>query len=124
MHRVRFEQRGQLDQSGQAVERKEAGLEDIFEAPNEEAAAKVSLITQSCGASRAESWTAIPYKQFSKLMKERRKTYEDVTTLVQQLLAEYGDRIRFVYRDFPLQSHQRATPAARAAVVSMTASPT
>ncbi len=43
---------------------------DIFEAPNEEVAAKVSMITQSCGASRAESWTAIPYKRFTQLMKE------------------------------------------------------
>ncbi len=43
---------------------------DIFDAPNEEVAAKVSMITQSCGASRAESWTAIPYKRFTQLMKE------------------------------------------------------
>ena len=43
---------------------------DIFEAPNEEVAAKVSMITQSCGASWAESWTAIPYKRFAELMKE------------------------------------------------------
>ena len=43
---------------------------DIFEAPSEESAAKVSMITQSCGASRAESWTAIPYSKFTKLMKE------------------------------------------------------
>lgn len=43
---------------------------DVFEAPNEEVAAKVSLITQSCGASRAESWTAIPYDRFARIMKE------------------------------------------------------
>ena len=43
---------------------------DIFEAPNEEVAAKVSLITQSIGASRAESWTAIPYKRFTDIMKD------------------------------------------------------
>jgi len=43
---------------------------DIFEAPNEETAAKVSFVTQSCGASRAESWTAIPYDRFAGIMKE------------------------------------------------------
>jgi uncharacterized protein with GYD domain len=43
---------------------------DIFEAPNEEVAAKVSMITQSCGASRAESWTAIPYRRLADIMKE------------------------------------------------------
>lgn len=35
--------------------------------------------------------------------------------IVEQLLNEYGDRIRFVYRDFPLANHQRAVPAAEAA---------
>jgi protein-disulfide isomerase len=34
---------------------------------------------------------------------------------VEQLLAEYGDRIRFVYRDFALAFHPRAVPAAKAA---------
>ena len=43
---------------------------DVFEAPNEEVAAKVSMVTSSCGASRAESWTAIPYRRFMKIMKE------------------------------------------------------
>ena len=43
---------------------------DIFEAPNEEVAAKVSMITQSCGASRAESWTAIPYRRLATIMKD------------------------------------------------------
>ena len=37
---------------------------DIYEAPNEEVAAKVSLITMSKGAVKAESWPAIPYKRF------------------------------------------------------------
>jgi len=37
---------------------------DIFEAPDAETAAKVSLISQSMGAVKAESWTAIPYTQF------------------------------------------------------------
>jgi len=43
---------------------------DIYEAPNEEVAAKVSMITMSLGAVKAESWTAIPYKRFLELAKE------------------------------------------------------
>ena len=43
---------------------------DIYEAPNEEVAAKVSLITMSQGAVKAESWTAIPYKQYIKITKK------------------------------------------------------
>jgi len=34
---------------------------------------------------------------------------------VDQLLAEFGDKIHFVYRDYPLNFHQQATPAAIAA---------
>lgn len=43
---------------------------DIYEAPNEEEAAKVSLITMSKGAVKAESWSAIPYKRFVEIAKE------------------------------------------------------
>lgn len=43
---------------------------DIYEAPDEEAAAKVSMITLALGAQRAESWTAIPYSRFVELTKE------------------------------------------------------
>lgn len=43
---------------------------DIYEAPDEEAAAKVSLISQANGASQAQSHPAIPYKDFIKLTKE------------------------------------------------------
>ncbi len=43
---------------------------DIFEAPSEEVAAKVSMITMSKGAVKAESWVALPYKQFLKIAKE------------------------------------------------------
>ncbi len=43
---------------------------DIYEAPNEEAAAKVSMISLTLGALRAESWTAIPYSKFLELSKE------------------------------------------------------
>jgi uncharacterized protein with GYD domain len=43
---------------------------DIFEAPNEEIAAKVSVITLSSGALQAESWSAIPYSRFLELVDE------------------------------------------------------
>ena len=43
---------------------------DIFEAPNEEVAAKVSMITLSSGALEAESWTAIPYSRFLQLVEQ------------------------------------------------------
>jgi uncharacterized protein with GYD domain len=40
---------------------------DIYEAPDEETAAKVSLITLQTGAFLAESWVAIPYSRFVEL---------------------------------------------------------
>jgi uncharacterized protein with GYD domain len=43
---------------------------DIYEAPNEETAAKVSIISQANGAMSAESLTAIPYKRFLELTNE------------------------------------------------------
>lgn len=43
---------------------------DIYEAADEEEAAKVSMISQSLGASRAESWTALPYSRFLDLVDE------------------------------------------------------
>ena len=43
---------------------------DIFEAPDAETAAKVSLISQKYGAFQAESWTAIPYKHFLELTEQ------------------------------------------------------
>ncbi len=42
---------------------------DIYEAPDEETAAKVSLISLANGATAAESWTAIPYKRYLKVIK-------------------------------------------------------
>ncbi len=42
----------------------------IYEAPNEEVAAKVSMISLAMGAVQAESWTAIPYRRFVELTKE------------------------------------------------------
>ena len=43
---------------------------DIYEAPDEETAAKVSLISLSNGAFEAKSLIAIPYKRFLKLAEE------------------------------------------------------
>jgi uncharacterized protein with GYD domain len=43
---------------------------DIYEAPDEETAAKVSLISLQSGAFLAESWVAIPYKRFVELVEE------------------------------------------------------
>ncbi len=40
---------------------------DIYEAPDEESAAKVSMISLSNGAYQAQSLTAIPYKRFLEL---------------------------------------------------------
>jgi uncharacterized protein with GYD domain len=42
---------------------------DIYEAPNEEVATKVSMISMAEGAVAAESWTAVPYKRFLELIK-------------------------------------------------------
>jgi uncharacterized protein with GYD domain len=43
---------------------------DVYEAPDEETAAKVSMISLSHGAFQAESWMAIPYKRFVELAEE------------------------------------------------------
>ena len=43
---------------------------DIYEAPDEETAAKVSMISLVNGAFQAESWTAIPYARFLELTEE------------------------------------------------------
>jgi uncharacterized protein with GYD domain len=43
---------------------------DIYEAPDEEVAAKVSMISMTHGAFESQSWTAIPYKRFVKLTEE------------------------------------------------------
>jgi len=42
----------------------------IYEAPDEETAAKVSMISMANGAMSAESWIAIPYKRFVELTGE------------------------------------------------------
>ena len=43
---------------------------DIYEAPDVESAAKVSMLSQANGAIHAESLPAIPYKKFLELVKE------------------------------------------------------
>jgi len=43
---------------------------DIFEAKNELEAAKVSLLSRASGAAFAESWTAIQYTDFLKLVED------------------------------------------------------
>jgi uncharacterized protein with GYD domain len=43
---------------------------DIYEAPDEKTAAKVSMISLANGAYSAESITAIPYKDFTELITE------------------------------------------------------
>ena len=43
---------------------------DIYEAPDEETATKVSLITMSKGAVKAESWNAVPYQDFLKIAED------------------------------------------------------
>ena len=43
---------------------------DIYEAPDEEAAAKVSMISLANGAFQSESLLAIPYKRFVELTRE------------------------------------------------------
>ncbi|HUV30556.1 MAG TPA: GYD domain-containing protein [Acidobacteriota bacterium] len=40
---------------------------DIYEAPDEEVAAMVSIISRAHGAHQVESWVAIPNKQLDKL---------------------------------------------------------
>jgi uncharacterized protein with GYD domain len=49
---------------------------DIYEAPDEESAAKVSMISLANGAFQAETIIAIPYKQFLRLTKEISKKKE------------------------------------------------
>ena len=43
---------------------------DIYEAPDEDTAAKVSMISMANGAFKAESLIAIPYKRFLELINE------------------------------------------------------
>ena len=51
-----------------AIERSDGVL--IIEAPDDETAHKVSLISRSEGALTAESWPALPYDRFLKVLEE------------------------------------------------------
>jgi uncharacterized protein with GYD domain len=42
---------------------------DIYEAPDEHVAAKVSMITMAKGAVKAETWSALQYKDFLSVVK-------------------------------------------------------
>lgn len=46
---------------------------DLYEAANEEEAAKVAMISLSLGALTAETWTLLPYQRYGQLAKELRK---------------------------------------------------
>lgn len=43
---------------------------DIYEAPDEHTAAKVSMITMAKGAVKAETWSALQYKDFLDVVKK------------------------------------------------------
>ena len=43
---------------------------DLYEAPDVETAHRVSLISRAGGALAAESWAALPYEQFLKILQE------------------------------------------------------
>jgi uncharacterized protein with GYD domain len=43
---------------------------DIYEAPSEEIAAKVSIITRANGAFQVESWPAIPSARFGEIIRD------------------------------------------------------
>ena len=43
---------------------------DIYEAPDERTAAKVSLLTRSYISAQVESWLAIPYEQIAEMTEE------------------------------------------------------
>lgn len=51
---------------------------DIYEAPNEEVAAKVSMISRINGALYAESLIAIPHKRFLELSEEVSEQYDSL----------------------------------------------
>jgi len=52
---------------------------DIYEAPDEESAAKVSMICSASSAYRVESWVAIPEKRIEELAAEVKASIDDTT---------------------------------------------
>ncbi len=45
---------------------------DIYEAPNEDVATKVSAIIRTFGRSAPETWTAVPFDRFLELVADLR----------------------------------------------------
>jgi hypothetical protein len=46
---------------------------DVYEAPDDSAAMRVSLLSRELGAAAAESWPAMPYDQFLPLAEQVEK---------------------------------------------------
>jgi predicted DsbA family dithiol-disulfide isomerase len=67
---------------------------------------------EAVGPSRGPADAPVTIVEFSDYQCPFCKRAEDT---VGRVLAEYGDKVRFVYRDFPLQNHTRAVPASVAA---------
>lgn len=53
---------------------------DIYEAPDEETAVKVSIISRGYGAHQIESWPAIPFERILKLTDEMSQKQESSET--------------------------------------------
>jgi uncharacterized protein with GYD domain len=51
---------------------------DIYEAPDEETAAKVSIISRAFGAHEVENWCAIPSERLEKLAAELEDLHRDL----------------------------------------------
>jgi uncharacterized protein with GYD domain len=49
----------------------------IYEAPDEEMAAMVSLLAREHGANQVESWLALPYERIMKLVEDIEHPTED-----------------------------------------------
>jgi uncharacterized protein with GYD domain len=49
---------------------------DIYEAGNDEEAAKVAMITLAGGAAKAENWPLVPYQDYLKILKDLQ--HEDI----------------------------------------------
>jgi protein-disulfide isomerase len=84
--------------------RKEAPLKVMLAAPRYEVAA--------IGPSRGPADAPVTIVEFSDYQCPFCKRSE---TYIKEVLEKYGDKVRLVYRDFPLGNHPNATDAARAA---------
>jgi protein-disulfide isomerase len=69
----------------------------------------VSLPTELVRGAAAAPVTIVEFADFECAYCKR------VHPTVERLLVEYGDKIRFVFRDYPLVTHERAVPASQAA---------